>query len=99
MLYAQGTGRLPVEVMVTNVASDLRAVATLLGDAPFLGGDRPCTADVTLLAVSWSLEACPADTALRRVWSAEPAIVAHLARMRARLYPDACGHETEGARG
>ncbi len=98
MLHAQGTGRLPVEVMVANVASDLRAVATLLGDAPFLGGERPCTADVTLLAVSWSLEAVPTDTALRRVWSGEPAIVAHLQRMRARLYPEPTSPE-HGAEG
>ena len=87
MLHAQGTGRLPLEAMVANVATDLRAVATLLGDVPFLGGQRPCTADVTLLAVSWSIDALPADTALQRAWKAEPALAAHLDRMRERLYP------------
>ena len=99
MLHTQGTGRLRVEAMVANATADLRAVVTLLGDAPFLGGDRPCTADVTLLAVSWSIEGFPADTALRRAWSAESAFTEHLARMRARLYPDAHGYRAEGAGG
>jgi glutathione S-transferase len=82
MLHAQGTGRLPAEVHVANAAADLRALAGLLGEAPWLGGEQPCSADASLLAMTWSVEACPVDTPLKLALRGESKLMEHLGRGR-----------------
>jgi glutathione S-transferase len=49
-LRGQGTGRLPDAEIDAIAASDFTALSALLGERPFLLGDRPCASDATMLA-------------------------------------------------
>ena len=46
---AQGMGRLPVDVLVHELAGRLDDLTALLGDRPFLCGERPSAADFALI--------------------------------------------------
>jgi glutathione S-transferase len=85
---AQGTGRHALEDVARFAMADLDAVSTLLGDGPYLCGDRPCTADATLYAMvdgTWSF---PLDTALRRHLGTKPNLLAHRTRVREAYFPE-----------
>ncbi len=47
-LHAQGTGRHTSSEIQDMATRDLKAVAHLMGDGPFVHGDRPTTIDATL---------------------------------------------------
>lgn len=95
-LVAQGTARRSPEEVHRMAIEDLRAVADVLGDQPFLAGDRPCTADATLFGMVDGLLAFPLHTGVHAaVWD-EPRLVAHTNRIRARWFPE-LGLRTRGA--
>ncbi|WP_374357334.1 glutathione S-transferase family protein [Chitinimonas sp.] len=87
-LHAQGMGRHGEADIITLANRDLDAVSTLLGDKPYLLGERPCGADATVFAfIGGAL--CPVfETPIRRHAESLPNLVAYRDRMLARFYPE-----------
>jgi glutathione S-transferase len=86
-LHAQGTGRHSPEEMTAIGRQGMSALATLLGDKPYVMGDQPCSTDAMLFgAINSSL--CPHfEHPMKAVIKAHPNLVAYEARMRQRYFP------------
>ncbi|WP_019451775.1 glutathione S-transferase family protein [Cupriavidus sp. BIS7] len=90
-LWAQGLGRHSEEDMTAIAIQGIRSICDILGDKPYLLGDRPCGADATLFAFAASLLSPVFETPIRAAAESHPNLMAYLARMRARYYPDFVG--------
>ncbi|MGO4302571.1 glutathione S-transferase family protein [Cupriavidus sp. RAF12] len=91
MLWAQGLGRHSDEDAAAMAIQGVTSIASILGDKPYLMGDRPCGADATLFAFAASL-LCPMfETPIRTAAASYPNLQAYLARMRAQFYPEFVG--------
>jgi len=88
MLHAQGTGRHSGAEVVEMAGRDIDAVATLLGDKPYLLGDVPCGADATVFAfMDGTL--CPLfETPLRDRVAQHANLRDYIARLRRQYYPE-----------
>lgn len=87
-LHAQGLGRHePARIAELGLRS-IEALALLLGDKPFLMGERPSGVDATAFGVLASVATPFFDTPLRRAVEARPNLVAYVARMMQRHYPE-----------
>lgn len=85
-LKTQGTGRhAPAEIMAMGIA-DLDAVSEILGDRPFLLGDRPSSFDASLFAFEEGILAFPVTSALKKHAEGLGNLVAHRARVRERWW-------------
>lgn len=87
-LHAQGLGRhTPAEIAALGGRS-LDALATLLGDRPYLMRDTPSGVDAT----AFGMLACVAtpffETPLRLIAEARPSLLAYIARMGEHYYPE-----------
>ncbi len=87
-LHGHGMGRHSLEEITTLGGRSLDALATLLGDKPFLMGDRPCGVDATAMAMLATILVPLFDSPLRRRAEAFPDLVAYKERMMQRFYPD-----------
>jgi glutathione S-transferase len=86
--HAVGVGRHSPDEIVELGERSLAALATLLGDAPFLFGERPCGADATAFGSLAGLLTPYFDSALRERAFRYDALPAYVDRMMARFYPD-----------
>ncbi len=86
-LHAQGTGRHTAEEVAAMGAADRAAVAELLGDRPFLLGDRPRTPDATIFAFLEGVLGFPLESPVKAA-AAHPNLVAFRARVRERWWKD-----------
>lgn len=91
MLWAQGLGRHSDEDAAAIAIHGVAAIADILGDKPYLMGDRPCGADATLFAFASSLLSPVFETPIRTAAASHANLLAYLARMRAQFYPDFVG--------
>lgn len=66
---------------------DIEAVAAILGDKPYLMGDRPCAADAALFGVLNASLASVFDTPIRTAAERCENLVAYDARLKARFFP------------
>jgi glutathione S-transferase len=87
-LHTQGTGRHSLEEVTAFGAADLESCAELLGDQPFLFGDRPRIVDCALYAYLEGLLGFPVDSPLRSRIAARANLVAYRARIRERWWKD-----------
>lgn len=85
---AQGTFRHSREEIYELGKADISALATLLGDHPFMLGAEPSSVDATVYAFVLGLLKFPADSPLKRHVEAQPNLVAYCERMRQRYYAD-----------
>lgn len=84
-LYAQGTSRHQKDWIYATAQRDLRAISSLLGEQPFLFGERPCSFDAVLYAFSSAIWKTP----FAHGFSAPPENVkGHLERMHRRYFPE-----------
>jgi glutathione S-transferase len=87
-LHAHGMGRHSDDEIATLAIRAVDSVAAILGDKPFLMGERPCAVDATLLGFIGGLLA-PCFTSPARDAAARQAnLVAHRDRMMATFYPE-----------
>lgn len=87
-LWAHGMGRHARSDIERLAACDLAAIATILGDKPWLLGEAPCGADATAWA-SVSSILCPHFTSpLRTAAEAHPNLVAYSRRGMQRWFPE-----------
>jgi glutathione S-transferase len=87
-LHAQGIGRHAPERIAELGERSIDALAQLLGDKPYLMGESPSGVDATAFGILASVLAPLFDTPLRRTVEARPNLVAYVARMMQRYYPD-----------
>jgi glutathione S-transferase len=86
--YGQGVSRFTDAEREKLSQRGLDAVATILGDKPFLMGDAPCGADATLLAFM-NVFLCPVFTgSCVKQARAKSNLVAYSARLAATYFPD-----------
>ena len=87
-LHGQGTGRHTFEEAVALGGGDFDACAELLGDRPFLLGDKPHTVDCTVFAFLEATLGFPVDTPLKAKVLAHANLVAYRKRIRDRWWKD-----------
>lgn len=84
---AQGMGRHSEEEQVARVAKDIAAFATLLGDKPFLHGDKPTGADASVVPMLRAMAAFPKQNSLSDLVLKSPVLMAYIARGKEVMYP------------
>ncbi|WP_224371942.1 glutathione S-transferase family protein [Hyalangium versicolor] len=85
-LHRQGLGRHQTEEILEMGKEDLSAVATVLGDKPFLLGDSPTSFDATVYAFIASILVFPLDTPLRRFTQEQKNLVQYVDRFQQRFF-------------
>jgi glutathione S-transferase len=87
-LRAQGHGRFDAATLYGFAMRDFEAASALLGEQPFLFGDRPSRFDLTLFGfvASFAADTCRSPVTERLL--ALPGLLAHHERLRRRLYPE-----------
>ncbi len=86
--HAQGMGRHGAQEVGALGVRDIAALATILGDKPYLFGDRPCAADATVFAFTAATLAPLAESAVRDAALEKPNLVAYRDRMMAQYFPE-----------
>lgn len=87
-MHAQGIGRHDRERIAELGGRSIDAFAVLLGERPYLGGDEPCGADATAFGMLAGVLTPFFDMPLRETAAHHANIVAYVARMMARYYPE-----------
>lgn len=87
-LKTQGTGRHTPDEIVEMGKKDWDAFSVLLGDKPYILGDRPSTADCSLYAFVVGSSCFPYDAPVKAHLEAKNNLMAYRERIRARYYPD-----------
>lgn len=87
-LHGQGIGRHSIEEITDLARRSFGALARILGDKPFLTGDRPCGADASLFGLLAGVMTPLFDTPVRDAALAHDNLVAYRDRMMDRYYPD-----------
>ncbi len=86
-VQAQGMGRHSEEERVARVAKDIAAIEVVLGDKPFLFGDRPTAADATGVGMLRAQAMFPVQNSLSDLVLNSPRLVAYIERGKTELYP------------
>ena len=87
-IVGHGIGAHSAEEIGAIAAGDVAAVSDILGDQPFLFGDRPASADCTAFGFMHGLLCRAFDGAARREIEGRPNLLAYERRMRERLFPE-----------
>ncbi|MBV8760507.1 MAG: glutathione S-transferase family protein [Deltaproteobacteria bacterium] len=87
-LHHQGTGRHSFEEASAMGADDYAAIAEILGDKPFLLGDKPRTVDAALFAFVDGTLGYPLDSPLKQGVARHANLVAYRKRIRDRWWTD-----------
>lgn len=87
-LHAQGTGRHSLDEMNQLGERAVQALATTLGDQPYLMGHARCGADATVFAFMMGLLCPHFESPLRTTSERHENLVAYCERMKRELYPE-----------
>jgi glutathione S-transferase len=87
-LWAQGMGRHSAADIDALGIRDIEALATLIGDKPYLFGNAPCGADATIFAFVASALSPMAESAIRDAALAKPNLVAYRDRIMQAYFPE-----------
>ncbi|MDN0074035.1 glutathione S-transferase family protein [Crenobacter sp. SG2303] len=87
-LHGQGMGRHSEAEINEMAGRDLDAIATLLGDKPYLLGENACGADATVYAFLAGTFCPTFETPLRHWGERQPNLRDYVDRLHARFYPD-----------
>ena len=85
---AVGVGRHSEPEILELAERSLAALSAILGERPYLMGQRPCGADATVFGVLAFILTPFFDTELRRCAQGFPNLVAYVDRLMAQFYPD-----------
>ena len=83
ILHGQGIG-----CHAPDDRESIAALATILGDKPYLMGEHPCGADATASAFSAHRLCQVFETPLKRIMSVHPVLVNDAGRMMQHWYPE-----------
>ncbi|MEM9851455.1 MAG: glutathione S-transferase family protein [Pseudomonadota bacterium] len=84
---AQGVGRHSAAERLDRGRADIDAVAQVLGDTPWLFGDRPTSYDASVASMLRSATFFPRETDLARAVKAHANLVAYMERARTDIMP------------
>ncbi len=84
----QGLGRRPPEQVHAEIATDLEALATVLGDDEFYFGS-PGVTDAIVYGALENARACPLDGQVKQIVTQSPTWMAYLDRIKTRYWSDA----------
>lgn len=87
-VWGQGTGRLSAELMGQLAIEDVDAVADVLGDRPYVLGDRPSSVDAVAFAFIASWLWCPIPSVVKDRVEERAELVAYCDRLRLELMPE-----------
>ncbi|MCB9766031.1 MAG: glutathione S-transferase family protein [Alphaproteobacteria bacterium] len=87
-LYARGMGRHDPSVIIAQGKADLDALAELLGDQPYVLGDRPCSLDACVFGFLGVSVYVDGTNPLFRHAASHPNLMRYCERMRARYFPE-----------
>lgn len=87
-LHGQGTSRHDRQWVLATVRRDIDSVAQVLGDKPYLLGDRPSSYDAVLYAFASAMWMTPFA---KDVPAAPENLAAHMRRMHERYFPELAG--------
>lgn len=90
-LHAHGLGRHTQEEIVFLCSGSIRSLATLIGDKPYLMGDKPCGADATAFAFACWTMAPYFPGPIQQKAAGLPVLQAYTERMMAEFYPQTTG--------
>lgn len=90
-LHGHGLGRHDKAEIAALGGSDLDALAVLLGDKPYLMGERPCGADATMFGMVTAIMTPPLDMPLRAMATRHANLVAYRDRIMRRYFSDGAG--------
>ena len=86
-MTAQGMARHSTKEQIARAAKDIDAIKTLLGDKPFLFGDAPTGADISVVPILRGILKTPTQTGLRDLITKDQMLMAYLDRGRDAMYP------------
>jgi glutathione S-transferase len=86
--HGQGTMRHRADEIFALGRADIDALATILGDKPYLVGERPSSFDATVYAFAISLLWAPFDNPLRAHGRGLPNLEAYCRRFSQRYFPE-----------
>ncbi|MCC7121562.1 MAG: glutathione S-transferase N-terminal domain-containing protein [Gammaproteobacteria bacterium] len=86
--YQSGRGRLSWEEVEHMGCREIDAVVAWLGETPYLFGVRPSSADCAAHAFLQGLIYVPFENGIKAHALAQPALVAYMARISERYYPE-----------
>lgn len=87
-LHAVGVGRHSETEIVALGARSLRALSAILGDQPYLMGERPCGADATAFGILAGIYTPHFESELRRRAEGLANLAAYVDRLMAQFYPE-----------
>lgn len=87
-LYARGMGRHSQEVIIAQGKADLDALSALLGDQPYVLGDRPASIDACVFGFLGVSLYVAGDNPLYRYGASLENLMRYCERMRARYFPE-----------
>lgn len=86
--HGQGMGRHKADEIAALGIRDIEALATILGDKPYVFGEAPCGADATVFAFVAAILAPIAESRVRDAALETPNLVAYRDRMMRAYFPE-----------
>ena len=90
-LHGHGLGRHSKSDIATLATQDIDALAAIMGDKPYLMGDKPCGSDAFVFGIVTAILTPPLDNALRAAIRKHANLVAYRDRMTRQFFPDFAG--------
>lgn len=87
-LHGQGLGRHTYDEMVDFARDDVKAIADVLSDQPFLFGSEPRSADAAIATQLLAIAADPFDSKLTEAVYARKTLVPYARRVLGQFFPD-----------
>ena len=87
-IKAQGLGRHSREDMVRLVIRDIETIAVLLGDKPYIFGDKPCGFDASIGAFTMGVLCKAFNSPLRDAAESHSNLVAYVHRLKGQSFPE-----------
>jgi glutathione S-transferase len=87
-LHGHGLGRHAKADIAMLATRDIDALASLIGDKPYLIGDKPCGADAFVFAIVTSILTPPLDGALQAAMRSHTNLVAYRDRLTHEFFPE-----------
>lgn len=85
----QGMARHSTEEQLARVDKDLTAIKNILGDKPYLFGDKPTAADASVIGILTNIATTPVPTLLSKRLKDDTTLTAYRNRGCAALFPQA----------
>jgi glutathione S-transferase len=90
-LHGHGLGRHSKSDIAMLATRDIDALAALIGDKPYLMGEKPCGSDALVFGIVTSILTPPLDGALRAAMQKHANLVAYRDRLTRQFFPDLAG--------